>query len=43
MIHFLFSFFHREAHDLIKYAAEQGVEEAHDVYHRVCVKGHCKH
>ncbi|GFY44259.1 uncharacterized protein TNIN_480881 [Trichonephila inaurata madagascariensis] len=32
-----------EAHDLIKYAVDQGVEEAHDVYHRVCTKGHCKH
>ncbi|KAF8767699.1 hypothetical protein HNY73_020612 [Argiope bruennichi] len=32
-----------EAHDLIKYALDQGVEEAHDVYHRVCTKGHCVH
>lgn len=32
-----------EAHKLIKYAAENGVAEAHDILHRVCSKGHCEH
>ncbi|XP_015930694.1 uncharacterized protein [Parasteatoda tepidariorum] len=32
-----------EAHDLIKYAADNGVPEAHDIFRRICSKGHCKH
>ncbi|KAG8197555.1 hypothetical protein JTE90_007291 [Oedothorax gibbosus] len=32
-----------EAHDLIKYAVDQGVPEAHDILHTVCSKGYCKH
>ncbi|XP_076372461.1 uncharacterized protein LOC143257538 [Tachypleus tridentatus] len=32
-----------EAHHLIKFAALQGVNEAHDVLHKVCSRGHCDH
>lgn len=32
-----------EAHDLIKHAAENGVEEAHEILQKVCSIGHCDH
>ncbi|CAN8024213.1 unnamed protein product [Ixodes persulcatus] len=32
-----------EAKKLIKYAAENGVHEAHHIYHEVCTTGKCDH
>ncbi|XP_064466468.1 secretory immunoglobulin A-binding protein EsiB-like [Ornithodoros turicata] len=32
-----------EAKNLIKYAAEKGVQEAHQIYHEVCTTGNCDH
>lgn len=39
----LFFSVHREAKKLIKYAAENGVHEAHHIYHEVCTTGKCDH